>query len=313
MRKLLLLVLTITAPVAFASPPVQDEKLPGQVVKVPVVEKELKVEHTEAEAGPLIEDAAVADSRMVEPDSVLQKPETKEEHRTPEETQVMLEEPLLEADYLPEETPETELEPEPEITAIQTNRNIVPLEEPEVELESKTNIEVEDDKEDNVVKEEPTLEADYIAAEDPEIQMEPGRGSRMTQIGWWSCAGVVLQDKCYQYFRINLDAFRAEYHCQSLCYNGHLASVPSSYILGELGNLMDQNGGRTRVWLGGRRVIGTNQFKWLDRMLWSYNNWNLGEPNNAGGMENCVETWYNLAFNDVPCDIPKPFICSCPL
>ncbi|RXN29239.1 bone marrow proteoglycan-like isoform X1 [Labeo rohita] len=173
MRKLLFLVLTITASVAFAGPPVQDEKLPDEVVKVPVVEKEPTVELTEAETGQLMQDEAVADSRMVEPDSVLLEPETTEEHRKPEETQVMLEEPVLEADYLPKETPETELEPEPEITAIQTNRNIVPVEEAETELESETSIEVEDERKENVVIEEPTLEADYIVFEDPEMQMEP--------------------------------------------------------------------------------------------------------------------------------------------
>ncbi len=223
------------ASVAFASPPVQDEKLPDQVVKVPVVEKEPTVEHTEAEAGPLVQDEAVvdsrlvepdsehtvaeagplvqdeavvdsrlvepdsehtvaeagplvqdeavADSRLVEPDSVLLEPETTEEQRVPEETQVMFAKPVLEADYLTEETSETEVEPEPEITAIQTDRNIVSVEEAVAELESETNTEVEDEKEENVVKDEPTLEADYITAEDPEIQMEPGRERWRTQIG----------------------------------------------------------------------------------------------------------------------------------
>ncbi|KAL1267626.1 hypothetical protein QQF64_032989 [Cirrhinus molitorella] len=131
MRKLLLLILTITASVVFASPPVQDENLPDQVVKEPVVEKELTVE----------------------------------------------------ADYQPEKTPEAELEPEPEKTAIQTNRNIVSVEEAVVELESETNMKVENEKEEIVGMEEPTLEADYMVAEDPEIQMEPGRGSRRANTG----------------------------------------------------------------------------------------------------------------------------------
>ncbi|XP_058643499.1 bone marrow proteoglycan-like [Onychostoma macrolepis] len=313
MRKFLLLVLTITASVAFASPPVQDEKLPDPVVKVPEVEKEPTVEQTKAEAGPLVQDEAVADSRLVEPDSVLLEPETTEEQSVPEETQVMLEKPVLEADYLTEETPETELEPEPEITVIQTDRNIVPVEEAVEELESETNIEVEDEEEENVVKEEPTLEADYITAEDPEIQMEPGTESRRTQIERWTCGGVVLQGKCYQFFTIHLNAYQAESHCQSICHNGHLASVTNNYIRGEIGKLMDRNGGRTRAWLGGWRIFNTRNFLWLDGTPWSYNGWAAEEPNKAGGQENCVETWYNLAFNDASCATPKPFICSCPL
>ncbi len=170
------------ASAAFASPPVQDEKLPDPIVKVPVVEKGPTEEHTEAEAGPVVQDEAVVYSRLVEPDTVLLEPETTEEHRVPEETQVMLEKPVLEADYLTEETAETELEPEPEITAIQTDRYVVHVEGAVAELESETNTEVEDKEEENV-NEEPTLEADYIMAEVPEIQMEPGRERRRTQIG----------------------------------------------------------------------------------------------------------------------------------
>ncbi|KAI2660766.1 C-type lectin domain family 4 member G [Labeo rohita] len=282
MRKLLLLVLIITASVAFASPPVQDEKPPDQVVKVPVVKKEPTVELTEEETDPLMEDEADVDSRMVEPDSV------------PEETQVMMEEPVLDADYLTEETPETEQEPEPEITAIQTNRNSVSVEEAVPELESGTNRTNENET-------------------NAEIQMEPGRGSRRVKTGRWACRGVVLQGKCYLYFRINLDFDSAEYQCQSICYNGHLASVTGRFILNEIGRLMDWNGGRTRAWLGGRRIIGTNIFRWLDGTWWSYNGWNFGEPNNLGGMKNCVEMLYNQAFSAAPCTTPKPFICSCPL
>ncbi|XP_026128684.1 uncharacterized protein LOC113109271 [Carassius auratus] len=202
MRKFLFLVLTITASVAFASPPVQDEKLPDPVVKVPVVEKEPNEEHTEAEAGPLVQDEAVADSRL-EPDSVLLEPETTEEQRLPEETQAMLEKLVLEADNLTEEIVETELGPELETTDFQKDSNIIP------ELESETNTEEEDEKEENLVKEEPTLEADYMMDENPEIQMDPGRQSRMTQNGWGTCRGVVLQGKCYQYFRVHLNAYQA--------------------------------------------------------------------------------------------------------
>ncbi|XP_043104207.1 uncharacterized protein si:ch211-160b11.4 isoform X2 [Puntigrus tetrazona] len=159
MRKLFFLVLTITA---FASPLVQDEKLPDLVVKEPEVEKELTVERKEEEAGSLVQDKAVADS-------VLLEPETTEKKRVPEETRVMLEEPVLVADYLIEEVPETILQPELEITATGLDKNIV--EEVVAELESETNIKV-DEKEENVVKEVPTLEADYIIAEDPEMQMD---------------------------------------------------------------------------------------------------------------------------------------------
>ncbi|KAI2660765.1 C-type lectin [Labeo rohita] len=285
---------SVYASVAFASPPVQDEKTPDQVIKVSLVEKEPTAELTEEEADPLIEDEAGADSHMVEPDSVLLEPETTEEQRVPEDTQVMLEEPVLEANYLSEEKPETEQELEPEITAIQTNRNNMAVEEAVPELESETNRTNENET-------------------NTEIQMEPGRGSRRANTGRWACRGVILQGKCYQFFRINFDAYHAEFHCQSICHRGHLASVTSSYILGEFGKLMDQNGGRTRAWLGGRRIVGTNTFIWSDGTWWNYYGWARGEPNNINGRENCVEMWHNLVFNDEACTTRIPFICSCPL
>ncbi|XP_048049432.1 cytadherence high molecular weight protein 1 [Megalobrama amblycephala] len=226
---------------------------------------------------------------------------------------VPVEEPVLAADYLIEETPETELEPEPEMVAIEMNTNNVPVEEPVVEMESVDEMVVESEKEEKLLK-EPTLEDDYIVAEDLEEVMEPVRERRMAlKTGRWTCRGVVLQGKCYQFFRRTLNADAAELQCQEICPNGHLASVTSSYIREELGKLMDQYGVRTITWLGGRRVIGTNNFRWLDGAPWSYNNWGIGQPSNDGGIENCVEILSNLRFNDMPCRDIRPFICSCPL
>ncbi|XP_067301181.1 probable serine/threonine-protein kinase kinX isoform X2 [Pseudorasbora parva] len=180
MRKLLFLVLILTAS---ARSPVHDENLPfrdqpfDHVVKVDVstvVIKEPKVQPTEAEQDPLMQDEPVAD--VVETDSLLLEPERREEHRITEETSAIVEEPVLEADYLTEDMPEAELEPEPEIAAIQMNRNNIPVEEPVVELESVAEMEYE--KEENY-REDPTLEGDFIVEEDPEEVLEPMREQRM--------------------------------------------------------------------------------------------------------------------------------------
>jgi len=136
---------------------------------------------TEEEQGPLMQEEPVAD---------IQEPETMEEHRETEENSVIVEEPLLAADYINEETPETELEP------VQMNRNNVPVEEPaeepedpveepaeepeepvekpveELESVAEMDMKVESEKEENLL-EEATLEADYIVDDNPEEVMEP--------------------------------------------------------------------------------------------------------------------------------------------
>ncbi|KAK9969502.1 hypothetical protein ABG768_027667 [Culter alburnus] len=292
----------------------------------PVLEADYQTPETELEPEPEIDAIEMNANNVPVEEPVLEADYLTEE--TPEtelETEleidaiemntnnVPVEEPVLAADYLTEETPEIELEPEPEMVAIEMNTNNVPVEEPVVEMESVDEMVVESEKEDHLLKES-TLEGDYIVAEDLEEVMEPVRERRMAlKTGRWTCRGVVLQGKCYQFFRRTLNADAAELQCQEICPNGHLASVTSSYIREEIGKLMDQYGVRTITWLGGRRVIGTNNFRWLDGTPWSYNNWGVGQPSNDGGIENCVEILSNLRFNDMPCRDIRPFICSCPL
>ncbi|XP_067266734.1 magnetosome-associated protein MamJ [Chanodichthys erythropterus] len=292
----------------------------------PVLEADYQTPETELEPEPEIDVIEMNASNVPVEEPVLEADYLTEE--TPEtelETELEIdaiemntnnepvEEPVLAADYLTEETPEIELEPEPEMVAIEMNTNNVPVEEPVVEMESVDEMVVESEKEEHLLK-EPTLEGDYIVAEDLEEVMEPGRERRMAlKTGRWTCRGVVLQGKCYQFFRRTLNADAAELQCQEICPNGHLASVTSNYIREEIGKLMDQYGVRTITWLGGRRVIGTNNFRWLDGAPWSYNNWGVGQPSNDGGIENCVEILSNLRFNDMPCRDIRPFICSCPL
>ncbi|TRY66226.1 hypothetical protein DNTS_006066 [Danionella cerebrum] len=57
----------------------------------------------------------------------------------------------------------------------------------------------------------------------------------------------------------------------------------------------------------------TNTFTWLDGSPWIYNSFVSGEPNNFGGIEDCVEMLCNGGFNDVACHVAQPFICSCPV
>jgi hypothetical protein len=54
-------------------------------------------------------------------------------------------------------------------------------------------------------------------------------------------------------------------------------------------------------------------FVWIDGGGLDFTHWNTGEPNDAGGNEDCTEM--DLAggiWNDVPCGDPRAFVCESP-
>ena len=61
------------------------------------------------------------------------------------------------------------------------------------------------------------------------------------------------------------------------------------------------------VWIGGYRV--QNGWAWKDGATFNYTKWNIGEPNNGGGNENCIISTVT-GWNDVRCTITKYFICQ---
>ncbi|XP_063070674.1 FK506-binding protein 5 [Engraulis encrasicolus] len=127
------------------------------------------------------------------------------------------------------------------------------------------------------------------------------------------CGGVTIEGRCYQFFRGPKQAWDAEFYCQDHFPNGHLASVTNSFIHRQMMNLMAQNGGYTRTWVGGLRYLDTGRFIWLDGAQWKYADWLVGEPNDTSGREDCVELLSDSKFNDMPCLDYRAFICSYPL
>ena len=52
-------------------------------------------------------------------------------------------------------------------------------------------------------------------------------------------------------------------------------------------------------------------YEWSDGSPLQYVKWSPGEPNNAGGNEDCAEyNVYNNAWNDNSCYIPNAYICA---
>ncbi|XP_072542262.1 uncharacterized protein [Salminus brasiliensis] len=150
------------------------------------------------------------------------------------------------------------------------------------------------------------------AAEEREFSDAEPSDSDSSNYRWRTCSGVVIDGKCYVFFRGPKKAPDAQFFCQDNFPSGHLASVTSSYIHSHMMGLMDRNGGRTRTWIGGLRYLDTGRFIWLDGARWHYADWLPGEPNNTAGVENCVELLSNGKFNDMPCWDLRAFICSYP-
>ena len=133
--------------------------------------------------------------------------------------------------------------------------------------------------------------------------------------GEWSCVG----DRCFRAFGGRLTYDNAERACQT--YGGHLGaprSTAEKVVFDTITSAQDLEW----HWLG---LNDRNQeFTWLytdgtfagyDDLAtdsgWSYNEFAGGEPNDAGGTENCVSAYRGGTWNDLPCNSNTlPFVCE---
>jgi hypothetical protein len=70
----------------------------------------------------------------------------------------------------------------------------------------------------------------------------------------------------------------------------------------------------TNWWIGLSDVALEGTFVWSDNTPLDYTSWAGGEPNNAGGNENCGHLWDAAGgqWNDIPCDVNMPYVCRLP-
>ena len=110
----------------------------------------------------------------------------------------------------------------------------------------------------------------------------------------------------------------AENFCQA--QESHLASVPSSTVREYILNSMKRKN-IPKVWLGGNDKGREGTWTWTDCSFFGFTSWANGEPNNAGGNEDCLEMVLNWAYhshelgegmwNDKDCTIYQlQFLCS---
>ncbi|XP_028416050.1 neurogenic locus notch homolog protein 1-like [Dendronephthya gigantea] len=91
---------------------------------------------------------------------------------------------------------------------------------------------------------------------------------------------------------------------------GHLAVPTNTNMNNYLNQAMKQHNVNA-AWIGMYRKSGSIFYTVRDEEI-SYGNWNPGEPNNAGGNENCVEMFNGATgkWNDLPCSISRHYFCQ---
>ena len=92
---------------------------------------------------------------------------------------------------------------------------------------------------------------------------------------------------------------------------GHLASITSDGIKEYVMEGMNIKGLNV-IWIGGTDIHQEGVWQWTDNMPWEFTSWIGGEPNNAGGNEDCLQWHAAHGWNDAPCEyqVPYRFLCS---
>lgn len=113
---------------------------------------------------------------------------------------------------------------------------------------------------------------------------------------------------CYSFQQRPMSWLYANNECKLL--GGQLATIDGNSRNDFFYRNYRQSVRGNNIWIGLKKC-GT---KWCypDGKSSVYLSWNVGEPNNVGRNENCVEMWGNGHWNDAPCRNRRPSICEIP-
>ncbi|XP_072326959.1 C-type lectin lectoxin-Enh6-like [Scyliorhinus torazame] len=118
---------------------------------------------------------------------------------------------------------------------------------------------------------------------------------------------------CYKFVSDKKTWADAELHCQTLGPGSHLASIHFETQNSFIGKMVTEaQGSAVRTWIGLHDFFKEGTFLWTDGSSIDFTKWNLGEPNNNLGNEDCAHFgWRNqFVWNDGPCEIEYSSICS---
>uniref|UniRef100_A0A8C9Z4X0 C-type lectin domain-containing protein n=1 Tax=Sander lucioperca TaxID=283035 RepID=A0A8C9Z4X0_SANLU len=121
------------------------------------------------------------------------------------------------------------------------------------------------------------------------------------------CCSVCPSD-CW--LHLVMDKTPAQNFCKS--DGGNLASVHSEEEHVFLRTFINQvTGENITSWIGGSDSVQEGEWMWSDGSTFDYKHWDKGQPDNKGGVENCLQMNYEERdWNDAPCNIIYPFLCS---
>ncbi|XP_072046222.1 hyalin-like [Amphiura filiformis] len=87
-----------------------------------------------------------------------------------------------------------------------------------------------------------------------------------------------------------------------------LASIHSAQ---EKGHILGLRTGTEQVWIGLHDKVSEGTFLWIDDTSVDYTDWPGGQPNNAGGNEDCAELrTLDGRWNDLPCTTTIGYVCK---
>ncbi|XP_028447360.1 ladderlectin-like [Perca flavescens] len=133
----------------------------------------------------------------------------------------------------------------------------------------------------------------------------------LTAYGHASCPPGWRQSgcRCFAFYMPAKPWLDAENFCQTA--GGNLASIHSDAEHGFIKDFIKQVTGTDRpAWIGGFDSVQEGTWMWTDGSNFNYQSWAGGEPNNAGGAENCLVMNYKENWNDVGCTNLASFVCS---
>ncbi|XP_050984261.1 galactose-specific lectin nattectin isoform X2 [Labeo rohita] len=113
--------------------------------------------------------------------------------------------------------------------------------------------------------------------------------------------------RCFKAFNYDTSWSDAEMTC--LNYGGNLASVHSQTEYNFLRVLIYSD---KSFWIGGYDAVSEGKWFWSDGTKMNFRLWSPIEPNNEGGIENCIEMNFRATglWNDLDCNIKRPFVCA---
>ncbi|XP_062283173.1 galactose-specific lectin nattectin-like [Scomber scombrus] len=120
-----------------------------------------------------------------------------------------------------------------------------------------------------------------------------------------------FENHCYVFGHVEKDWADAEHACT--LSGGNLASIPNTKVYNFIRDIIHRlTGKHTVAWVGGYDATKEGVWLWSDGSKFDFKGWSSGEPNNAGGHENCLEINFREKdlVNDVNCGLKRSFVCA---